>query len=406
MKAKLTRETYLYPCNFPDIKIVRTDDVYFYDENNKKYIDLSSSAGVVTVGYNNRRIKKVMRQQAEKNIFSPQLYETDESILLTKKILSLFPTDFNSVLRAATGSEAIEIAMKIAMRHTARRKFLSFRGAYHGHTIATMPLGGENRLTKEFKPFWPHFTIVDHPFFSQGKKSALTFEEILKFIDQELKGNNYAGFITEGMITGAGCLNFPKYFFKKLFKICKKYGTLLIFDEVLTGFGRTGKMFSFEYFGISPDIVCVAKGLTSGYAPMAAVVSKKNIVGDFIYLSSFAWSPLSCAIALENINIIEEKKLVKNSKNLGLFSLDYLKKKLNKNLRAVKDIRGKGLIIAMEFFNKNAAQKIFMDCFNKGVLLFKNYSDNILFIQPPLCIKKKILKRALDIIIESIKNNA
>jgi adenosylmethionine-8-amino-7-oxononanoate aminotransferase len=169
----------------------------------------------------------------------------------------------------------------------------------------------------------------------------------------------------------------------------------------LTGFGRTGKMFSFEYFDISPDIVCIAKGLTSGYAPMAAVVSKKDIVGDFVYLSGFAWSPLSCAIALENINIIEEQKLVKNSKDLGSFSLNILRKKLNKN-QAIKDIRGKGLLIAIEFFNKDDAKKVFADCFKKGVLLFKNYSDNILFIQPPLCIKKKTLKKALDIIINSI----
>lgn len=401
MKTEPVKETYLYPRNFPGIKIVRTDDVYFYDENNKKYIDLSSSAATVAIGYNNQRIKKVMRQQAEKNIFSPQLYDTEESALLAKKILSLFPTNFNSVLRATTGSEAVEIAMKIAIRYTGRKKFLSFKGAYHGHTLATMSLGDQGRL-RDFQPFLPHFTTISHPLsFGQRLNSVNNYEKTLKSIERKLRQNNCAGFITEGIVTSAGCFNFPKDFFKKLFKICKKYGTLLVFDEVLTGFGRTGKMFSFEYFDISPDIVCIAKGLSSGYAPMAAVVTRKDIVGDFVYLSSFAWSPLSCAIAMENINIIEEKKLVKNSKELGLFTLNILRKKLKK-FQAIKDIRGKGLVIAIEFFNKNDAREIFVDCLKKGVLLFKNYSDSMLFIQPPLCIKKKTLKKALDTVMDSI----
>ncbi|MDD2753141.1 MAG: aspartate aminotransferase family protein [Candidatus Portnoybacteria bacterium] len=405
MKTKPKKESYLYPCNLPGLKIVRTDDVYLYDENNKKYVDLSASAGVVAVGYNSHRMKEVMRRQAEKNIFSPQLQETSESILLAKKILGLFPAGFDSVLRATTGSEAVEIAMKIAARQTGRSKFLSFKGAYHGHTFAAMSLGGENRLTKEFTPILARFATIKHPSsLNKGRALPADFKKTLKSIEKELKRGGCAGFVAEGVVTSAGCFNFPDGFFKEVLKMCRRYGTLLIFDEVLTGFGRTGKMFSFEHFSICPDMVCLAKGLGSGYAPISAVVSRKELIGNFVYMSTFAWSPLACAVALENINIIEEEKLAKNSCDLGRLTLGFLKKSLSKN-KAVKEIRGKGLIIAIEFFNNNDARKIFNDCLKKGVLLFKNYSDNMLFVQPPLNIRKNILNKALGTVIGSINEN-
>jgi acetylornithine/succinyldiaminopimelate/putrescine aminotransferase len=385
------QQRYLFPTFDLDLEISRGEGVFLFDKKNKKYIDLSAGIGTVNIGYNHSRMRKVIAGQAKKLIFSPQLAKTKESELLLNKILDLLPKSFNTILRATTGSEAVEIAMKLASQHTKRGKFLIFKNSYHGHFF---------ELSSFSQSF---FSEINCPTYQGDKKQQkVEFDNILKQIEKELKKRIYAGFITEGMVSNAGCFYFPKNFFQVLAKLCRRYGTLLIFDEVLTGFGRTGKMFAFEHYQIAPDIICVAKGLSSGYAPIGATITKKEIAKDFVYLSTFAWSPLACRVALENLDIIKEEKLVEKSRKLGLMGLNFLQRQLKNNPK-IKRIGGLGLIMAIEFNKTEDADRIFTQCLNQGIILFKRHLSNKIFIQPPLNIDEKIFKESLRVIVNSIK---
>jgi acetylornithine/N-succinyldiaminopimelate aminotransferase len=382
----MSQKRYLYPSFDLGLEIKKAKRVYLFDKKNKKYIDLSASSGTVNIGYNHPTMRKVFSDQAKKLIFSPQLAKTKESILLLNKILDLLPKRFNAVVRATTGSEAVEIAMKLASCHTKRKKFLIFKNSYHGHS----------NLSSSVE--------IEHPIYQGSKsKQKAEFKKILTQIKNELKKKIYAGFITDGIVAEAACFYFPKNFFRTLAKLCRKYGTLLIFDEVLTGFGRTGKMFAFEHYNITPDIICVAKGLSSGYAAIGATITKKEIAEGFVYFSTFAWSAFASRVALENLDIIKKEKLIKRSRRLGLMGLNFFKKQLN-NHPKIRRISGLGLIIAVEFNGIEDARKVFNQCLNQGVILFKRHLSNKIFIQPPLCINEKTFKKSLEIIVTVIKS--
>lgn len=383
------------PPFYRSITFSRADGVYLYDDiNNKEYIDLSAGAGVAITGYNHKKIKEVMRKQIDQLIFSPQKYRTDEAERLLQKILSLFPDEYNIVVPAVTGSESVEIAMQMAINYSGKKRFLSFGNAYHGHTLATGALGARYRDYY----FQSEFNNIKPPV---GPKDI---ENALKEVEKQFATENFAAFVAEGVITNAGYLEIPSDFFHGLSQLCLRYGVLLIFDEVLTGFGRTGKMFSFEHHGISPDVVCLAKGLSSGYAAIAAVVTRREIVKDYDYFSTFAWLPLACRVAVANIDVIVQERLADNSRLLGEFALHILKQGLKSN-SIIQDIRGKGLGIVLEFASREDALKIHQECLDRGVILFRNIHLKMLFIQPPLVISKNELEVAISKVVKIISDH-
>ncbi len=391
------RKCHLYPDNFLSLEIKKAKGVFLFDQNNKKYIDFSSSAGVVNIGYDNAQIKKTIIRQLSKQIFIPQWSRGTEAEKLSAEIFNLLPREFNALLRAVTGSEAVEIALQLAITRTGKKQILSFKDSYHGHTIASGQLGLDNS-TDAFNQSYPVFKTIEHPYWEKNNAGG---KITLRKIEEEIKKGDCAAVISEGFTTNAGCLPFPAGFWPVLAKLCQCHDVILIFDEVLTGFGRTGKMFSFQHHDIVPDVICLSKGLSSGYAAIAAVVTKNEIAKNFSYFSTFAWSPMACAIAAENIRILNRRHLTEKSSILGIFALKYLQKNLKKNY-LVREIRGLGLEIAIEFSREHLAKRIFDSSFKKGVILFKNDRPRLLFIQPPLSIDKKTLKKGLDIIISSI----
>jgi len=392
----ITGKESIYPPPYPDITIARARGVYIYDRAKKRYIDLSGGAGMAIIGYGNERIKRAMSAQAEKLIVSPQKYRTEEAEKLAGKILGLFPGRFDVVMPAVTGSEAVETAMQAAAHHTGRKKFISFAGAYHGHTFAAGSLG-EARfnygITKGV------FDTVSSPV------KAGEVKTVLADVEKKFVSRDYAAFIVEGVITNAGYLTPPSDFYTRLSRLCAKYGVLLIADEVLAGFGRTGKMFSFEHHRFAPDMVCIAKGLASGYAAISAVVTRDELVRGYDYLATYAWPPLASSVASANIDIIKEKKLVSASRTLGDYALTTLREHLGK-CSLVKEVRGKGLGISLIFNSPTEAQRIYKKCLERGVVLFKNIYVSMLFIQPPLSISKKELSGALKAVISVITREA
>ncbi len=395
----------LHPFHNWNIKIIKADDVYLYGENNKKYIDLTASAAVVNVGYNNTEIKQEIKKQMDKLIISPQTCRTDEADALARKIYHLFPIDLNMIMRAVTGSETVEIAIKIAVLYSERDRIMSFDHSYHGQTISTLSLGNDYLARKPFIKLFPRVKIVTPPYLlkSQGSLEDKS-KKVLGKIEEFFQRQKYAAFITEGLMTSAGCLPFGKNFFRDLSFLCKKYGVLLIFDEVLTGFGRTGKMFSFDYYNIVPDVVCISKGMGSGYIPIAAVVTKDYIGKKLDYFSTYAWTPLACVVASKNIDLILTKNLVRNSELLGVYALKKLKEELHSD--PIVDIRGIGLEIGIELSSLCSVDDIVKLCISRGVFLSKADLPNTFVIHPPLNINKNTLDKALDIVIGAIKDSA
>ena len=386
------------------IKITKAENIYLYDDKGNKYIDLTSSANVVNIGYDHPKIRKVINSQIKKLIFAPPWCRTEEAEALANKLISLFPKQLDTVLRVTTGSEAVEVAMKLARKYTKKTRFLSFEHSYHGHTLGSMSIGMNTKTKKDFLPLIASDIII-HPYIKGGNKGYA--EESLKtlsVIEKKFKTNKYAAFVTETMATSAGHYTLERDFLKKLRNLCDKYNVLLIIDEVLTGFGRTGKMFSFEKFGIIPDIVCLAKGFGSGYAPIGATVTNHKIADGFNYFSTFSWNPLACAVSSVVLDIYEEEKIVENSEKLGEYAIKKLSKKLD-TFKSVKDIRGRGLIIAIEFYDSNKFAKVQEFCVKKGLFLGSMDLPNILSITPPLVINQKQLDTALDIIIDAITND-
>ncbi|MEI7462798.1 MAG: aspartate aminotransferase family protein [Candidatus Taylorbacteria bacterium] len=393
---------YLHPFGFWGRKIIRANGVFLYDEDDKEYIDFTSSGNVVNIGYNHPRMKAIMSNQIEKLIFAPPWCKTIESESLVEQLSKIFPDELDSILRSTTGSESVEIAMKLARWYTKKSRFMSFKHSWHGHTFGVLSIGNTEKVRDGFKPLLTDSTIIDHPYLvksSQGFDNDC--ENTLKQIESEFRSGIYAAFVTEGFVSCPGCLPLSNSFFVKLRKLCDVYNVALIFDEVGTGFGRTGKMFSYERSGIIPDIVCVAKGLGSGYSPIAAVITRKEISKDFIYFATYAWTPFACAVASENIRIIVEENLSVNSEKLGAYALEKLRTSLKDSL-LVKDIRGLGLEMAIELRDEESYIKIIDTCLSKGLFLLGADLPFTFLIMPPLSITKDILDKGLEIIIDSI----
>ncbi|MFH0891596.1 MAG: aspartate aminotransferase family protein [Candidatus Falkowbacteria bacterium] len=383
----------IFPPFYPDITITRADGVYVYDKDNKKYIDLSASAGMCDLGYNNNEINRVIADQIKKLTVAPQKYRTPEREALVKKILSLFPQKYDAVIPAVTGSEAVEAAMQTAVNLTGQDRFLSFDRAYHGRTFAAGSLG-EGFFG--FGIFKDNFDTVRPPL----KQSEV--RGVIKKIAAMFKVKKYAAAVVEGVITNAGYLFPPPEFYRALSGLCHRHKVLLIFDEVLTGFGRTGKMFSFEYHGILPDLVCLSKNIAAGQIAMGAVVAPRFLVEGYEGYSAFTWPPLGCAIALKSIDIIVKKDLVSHSRKLGRVALLILKKQLD-NCPYIDNISGLGLGMAIKFNSSETARRVHEACLAAGIMLFRKLDVSLLVIQPPLIIKREELMGALKKVIAIIK---
>jgi adenosylmethionine-8-amino-7-oxononanoate aminotransferase len=385
------------------MRIIKAEGIYLFDENGRKFIDLTSAASVVNVGYGNERVISVMRTQLDKLIFCPPWCISNEAEELSVKLMRLFPEYLDTILRVTTGSESVEVALKLAKRYTRRSNFLSFEHSYHGHTIASMAIGMNSETKKDFLPLIESDTLK-HPHIVNGKHTTESdLFKTLTEIDAKLSTKKYAAFVTETIATSAGNYMLPKSFFVELKEICSKYGTLLIIDEVLTGFGRTGSMFAFERFGIEPDIVCIAKGLGCGYSPIAATVTKKEIAEGFDYFATFAWNPLACKTASAVLDEYDRLDLVKNSEKLGANAFLELQKRIGDN-QNIKEIRGIGLRISIEFIDKHFFKKVNDKLLVDGIFCGSADLPSILTINPPLCISSEEMDYVVSKIVNCINN--
>ena len=408
------------------IAVKYAEGVYLYDYDDKRYIDFSSGLMNVNIGHGNQRITDaVVRQMQEVSYVTPSCV-TKARGELGKKLAEICPGDLNKAFFTLCGATSIENAIKLARLYTGRHKILTRYQSYHGSSNGAMTASGDPRKLPVDSQQAPNFVHFDLPYLYRWEygEEALLKESIAsleRMIAYEGAGN-IAAIILEGESGSSGCLQYPSGYLKLVRDICYKHGILLIMDEVMSGFGRTGKWFGFENHGIVPDMVAMAKGLTCGYLPFGCLMVSDKIASKYddamLPLGlTYSAHPVCCAAALETIKIYEDDNLIANAAAMG----KYIEKRVEE-MKAIHpsigDFRNTGLLGCIELV-KNRTTKEPMAPFNakpdemvvmnkvaakiKELGMYTFVRWGYIFIAPPLCVTKEQIEEGLAIISEAIK---
>ena len=362
---------------------------YIYGKDGRAYLDFVAGVSVNTLGHSHPRINQAIIDQVNKYMHVAVYgeYAQEKPVELCKRLVDLTPEGLEQVYLVNSGTEAVEASLKLAKRFTGRQQLISFRNAYHGNTHGSLSVSGDERKKSAFRPLLPEVYFID-----------FNNEEDLQKITTET-----AGVIVES-IRGASGFRLPENdFFIKLKNRCEEVGALLIMDEIQPGFGRTGKLFAFEHFGIVPDIVAMGKGMASGL-PVGAFMTSNKIMSSLKqnpqlgHITTFGGNPVIAAASLELLNVIEDEKLMED--------IDRKEQLFRENLQhpKIKTIHGKGLMLAPELSSPEYTIKVQAECMNRGLILFfLMYSIENLRITPPINISDEdiikgctILKSVLD----------
>lgn len=365
------------------LDIVSAHDAYLVDSNGKKYLDFISGISVSNVGHSHPSVVKAVQEQAASymHLMVYGEYVQSPQVKLAEKICSLLPPHLNTVYYTNSGAEAVEGAIKTAKRFTGRSEILSFVNAYHGSTHGALSLMGNEKLKQPFRPLLPG---IKH----------LRFNELA---DLELIGHRTAAVIVEVIQAEAGIILPKNNFLQALAEACRKVGALLIVDEIQTGMGRTGKMFAFEHYNISPDIITLAKAFGGGM-PLGAFIASNDIMAGLSnpplgHITTFGGHPVCCAAALAALNIINSDEVLPHVEAKG----ELIKQKL---ANIGHPISGKGLFLCIDFGNANKNFKTITACLHKGLITdWFLFADHKMRLAPPLTISNNDIELACDIII-------
>jgi len=353
--------------------------IYLYDKEGNKYIDACSGAAVSNIGHGNKRVAQAMVKQAEKVAFSHLSRWTSAPIReLADLVAELAPGSLNKLYAVSGGSEATESALKMVRQYylerdgkTGKYKIISRWNAFHGNTIGSLSMTGDNRR-KKYAPYLIDFPKIEACYCYRcpwGKERETCSVECAFALEREIKRQgpeSIAAFIAEPIVGAAvGAIVPHDDYFKIIRQICDHYDILFISDEVMTGFGRTGSMFAIDDFGVIPDLICAAKGMSAGYVPLGAVIAKDEVYdtfrsgsGSFVHGHTYGGNPLAAATAVEVIKILKEENLAENAKVMGTYMLERLQEKLL-SFWFVGDVRGKGLLQGVELVKDKTTKEPF-----------------------------------------------
>lgn len=390
------------------------------DVDGNVYIDFSSAVAVANIGHNHPEVVKAVKAQAEKLIhFAGNDYYNPLQAQLAQELVSITPGKFDKkVFFSNSGAESVECAFKLARWHTKKPGMISFLGAFHGRTFGALSLSACKGVHKKF--FFPLVPSVVHVPYAYCYRCNFNLEYptcdvwCASYIDEVLLHSHppedIAGLMVEPIQGEAGYIVPPKGFLPKLEKICVENGFLLLVDEVQTGFGRTGKMFACEHSNTQADIICLSKALAAGL-PMGATVAKSEVADweEGSHSNTFGGNMLACAASLANIQVIKKEKLAEKAVSVGEYTLNRLDEMKEKS-EIVGDVRGKGLMIGVEFVKDKQTkekavketEKITIEAFKKGLILLP-VGVNCIRIAPPLNIPMEQLDKGLDILLDAIK---
>jgi taurine--2-oxoglutarate transaminase len=408
------------------IAVKHAEGVYLYDYDGKRYIDFSSGLMNVNIGHGNQRVTEaVVRQMQEVAYVTPSCV-TRVRGELGKKLSEICPGDLNKAFFTLCGATSIENGIKLARLYTGRHKILTRYQSYHGSSYGAISASGDPRRLPADAQQAPNFVHFDLPYLYRWEygEAALLKESIaaLQRVIMYEGPNNIAAILLEGESGSSGCLKYPVGYLKAVREICNKYGILLIMDEVMSGFGRTGRWFGFENHDIIPDMIAMAKGLTCGYLPFGCLMVSDRIAAkydDAVLPLGLTYSahPVSCAAALETLKIYEDEHLIDNAASMGRY-MESQVEKLKAKHKSIGDFRNTGLLGCIEVV-KNRKTKEPMAPFNArpeemtvmnkvaakirelGMYTFVRWS--YVFVAPPLVVTREQIDEGLAIISEALK---
>jgi len=354
-----------------------------WDINGKKYVDCMGGYGVSIVGHCHPKVVEAIQKQVKKLITCHgSLYNETRADLL-ERLVKISPRGLDNIYLCNSGAEAVECAIKLARKYTGKSEIIAFTGSYHGKTLGALSATWNPKYREPFEPLVPCFKFV--PFGKVDKVEQALTEKTAAILVEPIQGES-------------GIHVSPDGFLEALRKLCSEREILLIFDEVQTGLGRTGKMWASEHWGVIPDVMCVAKGIAGG-VPMGATIATTDImsslkIGD--QTSTFGGNPLACAAACATIDVILEEKLVNRAAIIG----GYFKKQLSQlqeQFKIVREVRGLGLMLGMEL--RFDVQDILLKAVSQGVILLYAGKTVLRFL-PPLVIEES----QIDTVIKVLEN--
>lgn len=376
------------------LEIERAEGVYMYGKNGKPYMDLISGIGVSNVGHRHPKVTQAIHNQVDKYLHlmvygeyvqTPQTLLAEALVKTLDKGCRKYPV-LDNVYFTNSGTEAVEGAMKLAKRYTGRQEIISCVNAYHGATQGALSLSGSENFKRNYRPLLPEIKQIRHGH----------FEDI-----QQITCRTAAVFIE--IIAGEAGVRIPAYeYFIELRRQCDLTDTLLIIDEIQTGFGRTGTFWAFEQFGFYPDVLLCAKGMGGGM-PIGAFIANQKVMSVFKnnpilgHITTFGGHPVSCAASLATLEVILEQKLLENVKNKAQFFRDLLVHE------KIKEVRNQGLLMAVEFEDFDTLKPIIDRAIEGGIITdWFLFCDNSMRLAPPLIINEEEISKACEVILASI----
>jgi len=405
------------------IPVAKSEGIYFWDYEGVRYTDMSSQLVNMNLGHGNTAIIKAIQEQAEKLCFIAPSYAVESRSILAKMLIDLLPDNMGKVFFTNGGADANENAIKMARMFTGRNKVLSRYRSYHGSTFGAGNLTGEPRRFP-LEPGIPGFVKFFDPYiyrepidFESNEKAAEYYVNKLREQVRYEGPNNIAAIVLETVTGSNGVIIPPDGYLQGVRKICDDYGIMLICDEVMAGFGRTGEMFAFEHWGIKPDIVTFAKGVTCGYVPLGGVAVTKEIAAYFddnTLLCGLTYSghPLACAAGVAAVNSYHELDILGNVQKVGKL-LGTLLEEIKEKHACVGDVRYIGLFSAVELVKDKVTKQPLVEYGEdpQGIMGriinmlkqrgFVTYShENIIIVAPPLIITEEQLLETMPILDE------
>lgn len=362
---------------FP-VRIDRGKGVRVWDTSGKEYIDCMGGYGVALVGHCNPRVVEAIKNQAEKLIVCHMSFYNDARGDFLSRMATIAPKGLSKIFFSNSGAEAVEAALKFSRRYTGKPGIISMSGGYHGKTFGALSATYSEKYRKPFMPLLENVKFL--PYTTTRIEDAVN--------------DNIGAVIVEPIQGETGIILPPEGLLQNMREVCTKHGIVLIFDEIQSGLGRTGKMWAGENWKTIPDIMCLAKGLAGG-VPIGLTLSKPEIVealrvGE--HSSTFGGNPLACAAGAATIGSLNEDKLVENAANVGGYFKDGLLK-LKEKHRIVRDVRGLGMMLALEL--RFDVRNLLLDGIRHGLLMLYS-GKNILRLLPPLVMDKETISQALE----------
>lgn len=418
----------------PDATLVaqKAKGSWITDINGKRYLDAMAGLWCVNVGYGRVELAEAAYEQMKELNYMPLVQSHVPAITLAEKINDMLDDEY-VIFFSNSGSEANEVAFKIARQYHQqngdhhRYKFISRYRSYHGNTSASLAATGQAQRKYKYEPLSPGFLHVappDNYRNDHGEHDRWGAKNLDEMMTWELS-DTIAGVIMEPIITGGGIIVPPEKYMAEAKAACERHGALLIADEVICGFGRTGKAFGFMYYDVKPDIITMAKGITSAYLPLSATAVKREIYEAFTgqdgyeffrHINTFGGNPAACAVAIKNLEIMEDERLFERSSELGELTINQLKNKLEEH-PFVGDVRGKGLLIGIELVKDKETKQpldagkvdaVMAYCKQNGVIIGKNGVtvegyNNVLTLSPPLNIEEEDLSFVVETLVKGLE---